>query len=183
MTILNTMDKDFIAGLRKQFDSYKVLGEKTINQLTTEQMNWKPNETSNSIANIVTHLHGNMLSRWTNFLTEDGEKPWRKREEEFESANLSKEQLLEFWQEGWACLFSAIDIASLTDLTTIIYIRNQPHTIMDALLRQLAHYPHHVGQIVYIGKMLLEDGWESLSIPKGGTEEFNRKLFGDKLEK
>jgi hypothetical protein len=177
------MKQVFIEGLRKQFESYKVLGEKTINQLTTEQMNWKPNETSNSIANIVTHLHGNMLSRWTNFLTEDGEKPWRKREEEFESTNLSKEQLLELWHEGWTCLFSAIDIASQTDLTIIIYIRNQPQTITDALLRQLAHYPHHIGQIVYVGKMLLDEGWETLSIPKGGTEEFNRKLFGGNLGK
>lgn len=174
------LDQNFLESIKNEFVKYKILGEKTIEQLNIEQLNWKPNQTSNSIANIVTHLHGNMLSRWTNFLEEDGEKVWRKREQEFEFSAMTKDQLLDLWHEGWKCLFNAIDTAAQIDLATIIYIRNQPHTIIEGLHRQLTHYPHHVGQIVYIGKMLLDLNWQSLSIPKGGTEEFNRKLFGEK---
>ncbi|HMP31054.1 MAG TPA: DUF1572 family protein [Saprospiraceae bacterium] len=171
------MNHEFINGIKKQFDYYKSIGEKTIEQLSDQQLNWKPNETSNSIANIVMHLHGNMLSRWTNFLSEDGEKTWRRREEEFDNKDLTKSEILSLWQEGWSCLYDAITKSETIDLTTIIYIRAQAHTLIDAFLRQLAHYPHHVGQIVYIGKVLLDRDWKTLSIPRGGTDDFNRIMF------
>ena len=167
----------FFQALKKQFESYKLLAEKSMMQLTDQELNWKPNTASNSICNIITHMHGNMLSRWTNFLTEDGEKEWRRREEEFET-ELTRQEIMEKWDEGWNCLYEAIEIATNTAPESIIMIRNQPHTITEAFLRQLAHYPHHVGQIVYIGKMLKSEEWQSLSIPKGGTESFNKKMFG-----
>jgi len=171
------MNEDITTTFKKEFENYKLLAEKAISQLTDEQLFWKPNPTSNSIANIVMHLHGNMVSRWTNFLTEDGEKEWRKREEEFEIVPANRDELLIKWNEGWECLFEAIEASSSAPLDSIIYIRNQPHTLLSAFLRQLAHYPSHIGQIIYLGKMLTDQNWKSLSIPKGGTEEFNKKMF------
>jgi hypothetical protein len=167
----------FIGGLKRQFLYYKELGERSLEQLNDDQINWKPNDASNSICNIINHLHGNIMSRWTNFLTEDGEKEWRKRDEEFE-CEMSRYEITAKWKEGWNCLFEALETAQNIDSETKIMIRNQPLTITEAFLRQLAHYSHHVGQIVYIGKMLKSEEWKNLSIPKGGTDSFNKKMFG-----
>lgn len=161
--------QDYIKSIRYQFEYYKLLGEKTFDQLTDEQLCWQHNAESNSIATIVKHLWGNMLSRWTDFLTTDGEKEWRQREAEFENDLQSRDELLKKWNEGWACLFKALDQVTESNLNSIIYIRNQGHTVMEALNRQLAHYPYHVGQIVFIGKMMKDKEWKSLSIPRGGT--------------
>ena len=114
-----------------------------------------------------------MMSRWTDFLTTDGEKEWRQREAEFDNDLQGRAALLEKWNEGWACLFHALDQVNEENLNTIIYIRNEGHTIMEAINRQLAHYPYHVGQIVFIGKMMKDSDWNSLSIPRGGTAQFN----------
>jgi hypothetical protein len=171
------MSQTILSIIKKQFIDYKILAEKAIVQMEDQHLYWKPNATSNSVANIVMHMHGNMVSRWTNFLTEDGEKEWRKREEEFEIAPANRDELLIKWNEGWQCLFDAIEASSSVPLDSIIYIRNQPHTILSAFLRQLAHYPSHIGQIIYLSKMLSDQNWKSLSIPKGGTEEFNKKMF------
>jgi hypothetical protein len=168
---------DFIASTRKLFLYYKELGDKTFYQLGDEHINWQPNEASNSIALIVHHLSGNMLSRFTDFLTSDGEKPWRNREAEFEDGYKSKEEMIAGWEKGWSTVFEAIDGLNDSDLEKIIYIRNEGHTVMDALQRQLAHYPHHVGQIVYLGKMIKNNDWKSLSIPKGKSQSFNAKKF------
>ncbi|MEM9990291.1 MAG: DUF1572 family protein, partial [Bacteroidota bacterium] len=135
-------------GLRKQFEFYKKLGDKTFEQLSEEQLFWQSHVSSNSIAILVKHLWGNMRSRWTNFLTEDGEKDWRKREAEFNIDISSQVELLEKWETGWACLFAALRPLADKDLTQIIYIRNQGHTVAEAICRQLAHYAYHVGQIV-----------------------------------
>jgi len=141
---------------------------------------WQYNDASNSIAIIVQHLWGNMLSRWTNFLTEDGEKEWRNRDQEFEKVIKTKEEMITKWDEGWDCLFAAINSLTNEDLDRIIYIRKEPLSVVDAVNRQLAHYSYHVGQIVYLGKMQLNDRWISLSIPKGNSKEFNDKMMSEK---
>lgn len=171
------MTNDYLESVKKQFEYYKMLGDKTFAQLTDEQLFWQSSEESNSIAVIVKHLWGNMLSRWTDFLTTDGEKEWRKRDEEFDNDIADREELLSKWNEGWACLFNAINPLTKDDLTKEIYIRNQGHTIVEAINRQLAHYAYHVGQIVFVGKMLCDDKWLSLSVPKGNSKEYNAEKF------
>lgn len=167
----------YLNGIKKQFQYYKLLGEKTFSQVPDEQLYWQYNPESNSIATIVKHLWGNMLSRWTDFLTSDGEKSWRQRDAEFENDIESKEELLKKWDEGWHCLFQALDGLVEEDLSGEIFIRNQGHSVHEAINRQLAHYSYHVGQIVFIGKLACGETWESLSIPKGKSKEFNEQRF------
>ena len=118
-----------------------------------------------------------MLSRWTDFLTTDGEKEWRDRESEFDNDLSSRQELISKWEEGWDCFLTTLQSLNPEDLGKIIYIRNQGHTVMEAINRQLAHYPYHVGQIVFIGKMVCENNWTSLSIPKGNSKAFNQEKF------
>lgn len=164
------MMTNYLSSVRKQFEYYKTLGERTFGQLTDEQLFWQYNEESNSVATIVKHLWGNMLSRWTDFLTTDGEKEWRDRDGEFENDICNREEVMAKWNEGWSCLFQALEMIDEENLDAVLYIRKEPHTVIDALNRQLAHYASHVGQIMYIGKMLCGSEWESLSIPKRITE-------------
>lgn len=171
------MTSDYLDSVRKQFSYYKMLGDKTFAQVDDEQLFWQYNEDSNSIATIVKHLWGNMLSRWTDFLTSDGEKDFRDRDAEFDNDIQSREELLALWEEGWSCLFSAIHSLNDNDLEKIVYIRNQGHTVTEAINRQLAHYPYHIGQMVFLGKMLAKNGWTSLSIPKGNSQTFNKEKF------
>ena len=160
----------------KRFEYYKSLGDKTFDQLSNEQIFWQYNEESNSIAMIVKHIAGNMLSRWTNFLMEDGEKPWRNRDEEFMNTFTTKQEVLDYWEKGWKCLFDAL--AQITDenLYATIYIRGEAHSVMDAVFRQLAHYPYHIGQIIYIAKMMKNDDWKTLSIARNKSREFNSEM-------
>lgn len=171
------MKNDYLESVKKQFEYYKILGEKTFAQLSDDELFWQYNDESNSIAILVKHVWGNMLSRWTDFLTTDGEKEWRKRDEEFDNDIANRAELLAKWNEGWTCLFNAINPLTENDLTQEIFIRNQGHTITEAINRQLAHYSYHVGQIVFIGKMLRNDKWTSLSIPKGSSKEYNADKF------
>lgn len=171
------MPLDYLESVKKHFNQYKSLGDKTLEQLDEENLFWQYNDQSNSIAVIVQHLWGNMLSRWTNFLTEDGEKEWRERDQEFENVIKTKEELILKWDAGWECLFAAINSLTNEDLNKIIYIRKESLSVVDAVNRQLAHYSYHVGQIVYLGKMQLNDRWISLSIPKGNSKEFNGKMM------
>lgn len=161
----------------KRFQYYKELGDKTFAQLSEEQFFWQFNEESNSIAIIVKHLAGNMLSRWTNFLTEDGEKSWRNRDAEFVNDFKTKAEVLEFWEKGWNCLFEALEKIIDENLHSTIYIRGEAHSVLDAVLRQLAHYPYHVGQIVYIAKMLKNEDWKTLSIARNKSAEFNTEML------
>lgn len=170
------MKNDYLDSVIKQFLYYKMLGEKTFDQIKEDQLFFQHNPDSNSIAMIVKHLAGNMLSRWTDFLTTDGEKSWRNRDEEFENDLGSKAELLRLWEQGWMAMLDTLGSLSATDLDQIVYIRNQGHTVMEAINRQLAHYPYHIGQIVFIGKMLASN-WQSLSIPKGNSAEFNAGKF------
>lgn len=171
------MKNHFLVSARKQFEYYKLLGDKTFLQLTDEQLFIQINSESNSIAIIVKHLWGNMLSRWTDFLTSDGEKEWRKRDDEFENDINDRTELLEKWNEGWNRLFEALDLLTEDDLQKEIFIRNQGHSVTEAINRQLAHYPYHVGQIVFIGKLLSNERWTSLSIPKGNSDAYNADKF------
>ncbi len=152
------------------------MGDKTFLQLSEEDFHFIPADECNSIAIIIQHMNGNMLSRWTNFLTSDGEKEWRKRDAEFEDQNLNKEQLIALWEEGWKCFLDELTSLSNTDLEKTIYIRAEPLSAIDAINRQLAHYPYHVGQIIYAAKIIKNKAWRNLSIPRGRSTEFNNEL-------
>ncbi len=166
----------FLQSATKRLTYYKELGDKTFAQLTDTDFHYRPNEASNSIAIIIQHMSGNMLSRWTDFLTSDGEKEGRNRDTEFEEQHLDKEQLIACWEKGWNCCLNAISSLTEEDLGKTIYIRSEGLPVMDAINRQLAHYPYHVGQIIYIGRMIKNEGWQNLSIPKGNSEQFNKEM-------
>jgi len=171
------MNKQFLDDAIKQFSYYKMLGEKTFEQLEEQDYFWQYHDESNSIAIIVQHLCGNMLSRWTNFLVEDGEKPWRNRDAEFEKKIFTSKDLLIKWDEGWNCVFEALKLIKPGNYDQIIYIRNMGHSIDAAIIRQLNHYSYHIGQIVYIGRMRKGSKWVNLSISKGKSERYNQNKF------
>jgi len=167
-----SLEQGFLKDSIKRFRYYKELGDKTFEQLEEADLFYQPSSESNSIAVIVQHLYGNMLSRWTNFLTEDGEKEWRKRDAEFEIMKCTKQDLLSFWNDGWKCMFDTLENLTPGDLSKTVTIRTEPLTVYDAILRQLAHYPYHVGQIVYLGRLVKNEQWKSLSVPKGKSIDY-----------
>ena len=170
-----------------------------MDQLSDEQLFWQYNDASNSIAIMVKHLWGNMMSRWTDFLTTDGKKDFRQRDEEFELRvgpnhqgvdNIaegvnehSRAVIIEKWEQGWACLFKALDSINEDNFDTTIYIRNQGHSIPEAVNRQMMHYAYHVGQMVYLGRMMKGEDWQSLSIPKGNSKAYNAEKFSQEKGK
>lgn len=160
----------------KRLHYYKELSDKTFVQLKEEDFHFTPHADSNSIALIIQHMAGNMLSRWTDFLTTDGEKDWRNRDTEFEEQNLTKQQLIDFWQKGWDCLLNCLNSLTEEDLLKTIYIRSEALLVIDAINRQLAHYPYHVGQIIYLGKLIKKGDWINLSIAKGHSGQFNEQM-------
>ncbi|RBL91891.1 DUF1572 family protein [Chitinophaga flava] len=170
----------YLDSIQQRFRTYYDMGTKTIERLDNTQLHWQPQGEPNSIALLVKHLRGNMLSRWTDFLTTDGEKPGRHRDQEFEDDQASTEAVLQRWKEGWDCLLKAVDGLKEEDLGKTIYIRTEPHTVLDAVNRQLGHVAYHVGQMVFLGKMILGENWQSLSIPKGQSEAFNKQKSGNK---
>jgi hypothetical protein len=171
------MEKTYLESTKKLFTYYKKLGDDAMAQVADEKLFFQPTEDSNSIAIIVQHIAGNMLSRWTDFLTTDGEKDWRNRDAEFETNITNRQEMLEYWNKGWNCLFDAINSLTETDLEKTIYIRNEGHTVVEAINRQLAHYPYHVGQIIFLAKMLSTNEWKSLSIPKNKSQDYNQDKF------
>lgn len=171
------MSVHFLHGAIREFRKYQQLGEQTMAQLPGEGLFWQYNQESNSIAIIVKHMSGNMLSRWTDIFSSDGEKPWRQRDEEFINDIASLDLLMAVWEKGWEKLFETLESLKETDLDRIIYIRNEGHTVTEAVIRQLAHYASHVGQIQFIGKMYLNDKWKSLSIPRNASDDFNKGMF------
>jgi hypothetical protein len=179
----NSLIMDYLESVRKQFAYYKMLGEKTMLQLSETQLFWQPDAQSNSIAMIVQHLSGNMLSRWTDFLTSDGEKDWRDRDAEFEPHLRDSQSVWSAWSGGWACFESALHSLHDADLERVVYIRNQGHSVNEAINRQLAHYPYHIGQMVLLAKMQVGAAWASLSIPKGDSQVFNTEKFAAEKEK
>ncbi len=169
---------NYLDSARKLFQYYRELGDKALAQIGDEHIHWQPSPESNSVAIIVKHLSGNMLSRFTDFLTSDGEKSWRKRDEEFEDQLHSRDEIMAHWEKGWTCLFQTL--ASLTDedMARIVLIRAEQHTVEMAIIRQLAHYSYHVGQLVLLARIIQGSQWHSLSIPKGGSASFNREKMG-----
>ena len=167
---------NFLQSAIQQFSDYKSQGEKCFSQLSEKDFYYKFNEASNNLAIIITHLHGNMLSRWTNFLTEDGEKEWRDRDVEFDERNISRSKLMELWEEGWRVLFTSLNQLKPDDLDKVIFIRTHPLTVIEAIHRQLTHYASHVGQIIFISKMIRGNLWKTLSIDKGQSKAFNQKM-------
>ena len=171
------MNHNEVQGLIKQFNYYKLLGEKSFAQVPDEKLFLQYNAESNSIATIVKHLWGNMMSRWTDLLNSDGEKEWRNRDGEFENDITSREEMMKKWNEGWDCLFNSLNSLKSEDMEKLIYIRNMGQTVQEAIDRQLSHYPYHIGQIVYISRMHAGAKWENLSIPKGRSQEYNKDKF------
>ncbi|MBF4505724.1 DUF1572 domain-containing protein [Flavobacterium sp. JLP] len=174
--------ESYLESVKKQFLYYKMLGEKSIDQLEPQQLFVSINEDTNSIATIIKHISGNMLSRWTDFLTSDGEKEWRNRDAEFENDLQSKEEALDIWNKGWKVFLDTLNSLKPEQLSDIIYIRNEGHTVIEAINRQLAHYPYHVGQIVFYAKQLKNTSWESLSIPKNKSGNYNAEKFAKEKE-
>ncbi|GAB2786236.1 DUF1572 domain-containing protein [Rhabdobacter roseus] len=173
------MEANYLQSTRQQFLYYKSLGEKAMAQVPDEALHWAYNEETNSIAVIVQHLWGNMRSRWTDFLTTDGEKPWRDRDAEFEGTLITRAALLAQWEEGWNYLLGTLDALQPSDLARTVYIRNEAHTVLEAINRQLAHYPYHVGQIVHIAKMVQAGAWQTLTIARNASRGYNEEKFGD----
>ncbi len=155
---------------------YKKLAERAIEQVADEHLFTTLDAESNSIAIIVKHMTGNMRSRWTDFLTTDGEKPSRNRDGEFVDPPPTREALMAEWDSGWACVFAALESLTDEDLTRSVTIRGEAHSVMQAINRQLAHYPHHIGQIVVLGKHFACDRWQSLTVPRNGSAEFNQRV-------
>ena len=155
---------------------YKKLAERAMEQVTDELLFAELDEGSNSIAIIVKHMAGNMRSRWVDFLTADGEKPDRHRDSEFVDPPATREALLQLWEDGWSHVFRALEPLSEEDLARTVTIRGEAHSVMQAINRQVAHYPQHIGQIVMLAKHFAHDHWQSLSIPRNRSAEFNRKV-------
>lgn len=169
----------YLEEVRRSFRGHKRLAEGAISQLNDEQLHVQIDAESNSVAIIMRHLAGNMRSRFTDFLTSDGEKPDRNRDGEFDESVLpSREELMKAWEDGWAIVFGAIESVKPEDLLKTVTIRQEPHTVLQAINRQVAHYAYHVGQIAFIGKHLKGAEWKSLSIPKGQS-----KMAGQQVEK
>ena len=154
----------------------KGLADAAIAQLSDDELHHVPSPVSNSVAVTMKHIAGNQRSRWTDFLTSDGEKSWRHRDTEFEEGPRTREEVLADWESGWAALFGALDGLTDDDLQTEITVRGQPASATSAILRQLAHYGYHVGQIVYVARWIKGDDWQTLSVPRGGSDDYNREL-------
>ncbi len=167
---------EFLKSAVKRLSYYKELGDKTFEQLKEADFHFQPDEESNSIALIIQHVAGNMLSRWTDFLTSDGEKEWRNRDIEFEDQHLSKQELVDYWQKGWDCCLGALNALTADDLLKTIHIRREGLLAIDAINRQLAHYPYHVGQIIYLARIIKKEDWQNLSIAKGHSVQFNQQM-------
>lgn len=172
-----------IEGTIRLFRYYKMIAEKSVEQLSDRELDQSPSKELHSAAVLMKHISGSMISRWTNFRTEDGEKHWRDREQEFVNNFASRQELMEYWHKAWDVLFTALNSIDSSELNDIVYIRNEGHTILEAVERYLAHMAYHVGQIVFLAKWIRGDNWQTLTIPRGKTEEFNRKKFSQNKTK
>lgn len=178
---MRNFEKEYLAIAIGQFKHMKERAEKGIQQLSEDELHWKPSEESNNIAIIIKHLSGNMNSRWVDFLTDDGEKSYRDRDLEFVDDSESKEYLMQIWEEGWKLLFNTIENLKAEDLNKTITLRQQPLSVLHAIQTEVAHISYHLGQILYIGKQIKDRDWTILSIPKNGSKEFNKKVSAKKV--
>lgn len=160
----------------ENFQSIKKLADRSMEQLNLDELHYAPNAESNSISVLVRHMSGNLKSRFSEFLISDGEKPDRNRDGEFEGTYESKNQLLEAWESGWDVLFNTLAGLTEEDLAKTVFIRSEPHSVIEAIQRQIVHQSSHSGQIVYIAKMIKDVEWNTLSIPRGKSEKFNQQM-------
>lgn len=165
--------QEYLQTMIRRLKYYKDLGEKTFEQLEEKDFHFQPSSDSNSIAVIIRHMAGNMLSRFTNFLTEDGEKSWRQRDDEFVIYKHAKSELIDIWNKGWNCLLTTLEALTEDDVLKQVTIRNEQLSVMDAINRQLAHYAYHIGQIITIARIIRNKNWTSLSIPRGESSAYN----------
>jgi uncharacterized damage-inducible protein DinB len=179
---MNEIIENYLSDSIHSFRNYKKMTERAIEQVSDEDFSRQIDPESNSIAVIVKHISGNLISRWTDFLTTDGEKPTRHRDAEFELIKDTRESLMDFWERGWKELFSALEPLAAEDLSRKVTIRGEPHTVVEAINRQLSHYSYHIGQIVFLAKHFQSAEWKTLSIPKNRSAEFNKFLSERKLE-
>lgn len=169
--------QNYLDSAKTEFIKLKALGDKSFAQLEAAEFHYKPDAEANSIALIIQHLSGNMISRWTDFLTTDGEKPDRNRDQEFEEKEQSKDELLHTWEKGWKVFIHALDSLTADDMMKEVTIRGEKHTAIQAINRQLTHYGYHIGQIVYLAKHIKSSDWKTLSIAKNKSAEFNQKMI------
>jgi len=168
--------KDYLSDSITSFRAYKKMADKAIAQVNDDELFVTIDDESNSIAIVMKHMAGNMLSRWTDFLTTDGEKPTRNRDMEFVIESRDKDELIDYWERGWNALFTAVEPLQLDDFEKTVSIRGEEHTIVKAINRQLTHYAYHIGQIVFLAKHFRSSEWKSLSIPKNKSAAFNQYL-------
>ena len=173
---MTAITEEYLADALSSFRAYKKLADKAIAQTRDDELFVKLDEEGNSIAIVMKHIAGNMISRWTDFLTSDGEKPDRNSDMEFVIEKSSKDELLAYWERGWKCLFDAVEPLAPDDFSRKVMIRGQEHTIVQAINRQLMHYAYHIGQIVFLAKHFRSTKWQSLSIPRNRSAEFNKYL-------
>jgi hypothetical protein len=165
----------FLSSCIARIRYYKQLADQSFAQLNDEDFQYRTSDVDNSIAVIIQHMSGNMCSRFTDFLTSDGEKAWRQRDLEFEERGLSRTELMELWEKGWSCFLGALGSLTEADLDREVAIRGEKLRVMDAIIRQMAHYPYHIGQIVHIARQIRGIDWQSLSIPRGGSQSYNNE--------
>lgn len=170
------VNQSYLMLVTENFQSIKKLADSAMEQLNIDELTYTPNEESNSISVLVRHMSGNLKSRFSDFLTSDGEKPDRNRDGEFVGSYESKHQLIEAWNSGWEVLFNSLSGLKEEDLNKTVLIRNEPHSVMEAIQRQIVHQSSHSGQIVYIAKMIKDKEWTTLSIPRGKSETFNQQM-------
>jgi hypothetical protein len=169
---------EVLASASATFRSNKNLADRAIAQLPDPSLRVALDANTNSVAIIMKHVAGNLLSRWTDFLATDGEKPWRNRDDEFVDSFQNRQQVLDFWEQGWACLFATLDSLRPEDLAKTVTIRGEPHSVPLAIHRSLAHCGYHIGQIVLVARLLAADNWQVLTIPRGGSASYNRRARG-----
>jgi hypothetical protein len=166
----------------QSFRNYKRLAERAIEQVRDEEFFAAIDAEANSIGVVVKHIAGNLVSRWSDFLTSDGEKPSRNRDTEFEMIGDTRESLMEYWERGWKTLFDSLEPLTAEDFSRTVTIRGEPHTVVEAVNRQLTHYAYHIGQIVLLAKHFKSSDWKTLSVPKSKSAEFNKFLADKQLE-
>jgi len=173
-----TISAEFIAAIINAFEANKRLADRAIAQVPDNKLHVALDENTNSIAVIMKHVAGNLLSRWTDFLTTDGEKPWRNRDDEFVASFRNRDELLQYWERGWSCLLATLQSLTPTDLDKTVTIRGEPHTIPLALARSLGHTCYHIGQIVQVSRIHAGENWTTLTIPRGGSQQYNQANWG-----
>jgi uncharacterized damage-inducible protein DinB len=173
-----TISAEFIAAIINAFEANKRLADRAIAQVPDNKLHVALDENTNSIAVIMKHVAGNLLSRWTDFLTTDGEKPWRNRDDEFVDSFRNRDELLQYWERGWSCLLATLQSLTPTDLDKTVTIRGEPHTVPLALARSLGHTCYHIGQIVQVSRIHAGENWTTLTIPRGGSQQYNQANWG-----